>query len=170
MDAQQSVQVLSEHHLTGNLNQYPLIVIPETEYLDSSFRNELLQYASTGGHLLVIGTKSIPLIQKEAGLQLNGAVKESTTWLGFNNSMTAFRGIYQPVTLPANAKTIGSLHTVQDLRFPSVPAASIFPYGKGTIAVVFTDLGVNYLENQSSLQRDFVAAIVRKALRIQSWK
>jgi hypothetical protein len=165
MDAQQSVQVLSEHHLTGNLQQYPLIVIPETQYLDSSFRNELIQYANNGGHLLVIGTKAIPLIEKETGLQLNGPVKKSNTWLGFNNFMTALEGQYQPVNLPSNAKSIGSIYTVQDLRFPSVPAGAIIPYGKGTIAVVLMDLGKNYSENQSSLQRDFLLAMVNESFK-----
>src|SRR5205085_11126039 len=86
-------------------------------------------------------------------------------WLGYNNSMTALDGDYQPVTMASNVKTIGSLYTVQDLRFPSVPAASITVYGKGTIATVFTDLGENYNKNQSSLQRDFLQAMVNESFK-----
>ncbi|HSB92538.1 MAG TPA: hypothetical protein VLC28_05440, partial [Flavitalea sp.] len=165
MDAQQSVQVLSEHHLTGNLQQYPLIVIPETEYLDSSFKNELINYVRNGGHLLVIGTNAIPLIAKEAGVELDGEIKKSTTWLGFNHFMTALDGNYQPVILPATAKAIGSIYTKQDLRFPSVPAGAVIPCGKGIIGVVFTDLGLNYTSNQSFLQRDFIQAMVRETFK-----
>ena len=113
----------------------------------------------------MIGTNSIPLIEKEIGLQLNGPVKKSNTWLGFNNFMTALEGQYQPVNLPSNAKSLGSIYTVQDLRFPSVPAGAIIPYGKGTIAVVLMDLGKNYSENQSSLQRDFLLAMVNESFK-----
>ncbi len=64
---QYSVEVLGEHHLVGRMSQYPLIVIPEWEYLDPKFINELTDYVKTGGNLLLIGTKTAALFQAKMG-------------------------------------------------------------------------------------------------------
>jgi len=52
---QYSVQILSEHHLTGNMPNWPTIIVPGWTYLEPEFRNELASYARSGGRLLLIG-------------------------------------------------------------------------------------------------------------------
>ena len=37
LDGQYTVEILMEHHLSGKMNQYPLIIIPECDYLDAPF-------------------------------------------------------------------------------------------------------------------------------------
>jgi hypothetical protein len=58
LENQYSVEVLGEHHLTGRMSQYPLIVIPEWEYLEPKFKTELIAYVVAGGNLLLIGEKA----------------------------------------------------------------------------------------------------------------
>lgn len=67
LESQYSVEVLGEHHLAGRMSQYPLIVIPEWEYLDPQFRNDLLAYVKEGGNLLLIGPKTAALFQADLG-------------------------------------------------------------------------------------------------------
>ena len=38
LEGQQSVEILAEHQLTGRMAEYPLIVVPEWEYLETDFR------------------------------------------------------------------------------------------------------------------------------------
>jgi hypothetical protein len=64
---QYSVEVLGEHRLTGRMAEYPLIVVPEWEYLEAKFRDDLAAYAKTGGNLLLIGPKTGELFQTELG-------------------------------------------------------------------------------------------------------
>jgi len=164
LDAQQSVQVLSEHQLSGNMQEFPVIVLPDTKYLESSFRAELLEYAKNGGHLLLIGEHAVNLFAKESNIQVKADTVKSTRWLGFNGSMTALEG-YFPTVTNTGGVAIGSLFQVQDLRYPSVPASTRNSYGKGTITSVFANLGVNYLSNQSYLQRDFIEALVHDSYK-----
>jgi len=67
LESQWSVEVLGEHQLAGRLRDYPLIVVPECEYLDAEFRNSLAAYVKSGGNLLLIGTKTAALFQTELG-------------------------------------------------------------------------------------------------------
>ncbi len=60
-----SVELLSEHRLTGRMGQYPLIVIPAWDYLDPAFKTELLAYVRDGGHLLLASPKSAGLFKTE---------------------------------------------------------------------------------------------------------
>jgi hypothetical protein len=54
LDGQHSVEILMEHHLTGKMDKYPLIIIPECDYLEPAFIEELKKYVSSGGHLLML--------------------------------------------------------------------------------------------------------------------
>jgi hypothetical protein len=67
LENQYSVEVLGEHHLTGRMSQYPLIVVPGWEYLEPKFRDELVAYVKSGGNLLLISPKTTALFQAELG-------------------------------------------------------------------------------------------------------
>lgn len=60
---QYSVEVLSEHQLAVRMSQYPLIVIPEWEFLDPKFIKDLTDYVKSGGNLLLIGERTAALFQ-----------------------------------------------------------------------------------------------------------
>ena len=64
---QYSVEVLGEHHLAKRMSQYPLIVVPEWDYLDPKVINELTDYVKSGGNLLLIGQKTAALFQAKTG-------------------------------------------------------------------------------------------------------
>ncbi len=60
-----SVQVVSEHHLHGKLADWPVVVVPGWDYLDPMFRDELADYARSGGRLILIGSGPAKLFAKE---------------------------------------------------------------------------------------------------------
>jgi len=62
---QYGVQIVSEHHLTGAMSQWPVIIVPGWEYLAPAFRNELAAYAKAGGQLLLIGPGPAKLFEPE---------------------------------------------------------------------------------------------------------
>jgi hypothetical protein len=67
LDSQQSVEIVAEHHLAGRLAEYPLIVVPEWDYLEPKFRADLVGYVRAGGNLLLIGPKTAALFHEELG-------------------------------------------------------------------------------------------------------
>ncbi|MDQ6812296.1 MAG: hypothetical protein M3040_00940 [Bacteroidota bacterium] len=64
LNSQYSVQVLQDHNLIGNLSKYPLLVITEWNYLDPKMVNEVQNYVSDGGKLLIIGGVSCNIFSK----------------------------------------------------------------------------------------------------------
>ncbi|MES1226249.1 MAG: hypothetical protein ABUT20_62815, partial [Bacteroidota bacterium] len=162
LDGQQSVEILMEHHLQGNMNRYPLIVIPGWDYLLPSFRDDLLVYVKNGGMLLVIGADACKLFEHESGVEFKDQTDRATKWLGFSGNMAAVEGRVQKVVLPKDVKTIGGIYDAQDFRFSSMPAAATLNCGKGQIGFVFMDMGKNYENNQSTVERDFLNAVVKE--------
>jgi hypothetical protein len=170
LDGQQAVEIKMEHHLHGTMNKYPLIVVPEWDWLPDSFRTELLQYASAGGKLLVIGAKSTRLFASEAGLspgvsangnmQADTVVVDKLQYLNYNGIFAGLMGDYQPVTLQKGVRAFGNLYDGQDVTTEPRPAATIATYGKGQIACVPVDMGENYRNNGSFLERDFLNGLV----------
>jgi hypothetical protein len=71
---QYGVQVLSEHHLRGQMSKWPVIVVPGWEYLEPEFRAELSAYAKTGGSLLLIGPGPAKLFGDELGTKADYSI------------------------------------------------------------------------------------------------
>jgi hypothetical protein len=65
LDDQAAVQIVSEHHLTGAMAKWPLIVVPGWGYLEPAFRDELAAYAKQGGRLVLIGPGPAKLFEPE---------------------------------------------------------------------------------------------------------
>lgn len=63
-----SVQVVSEHHLAGHMAEWPLIVVPSWNELDSAFRDELAAYAKAGGQLLLVSATTLGQFTPELGV------------------------------------------------------------------------------------------------------
>lgn len=172
LDGQQAVEIKMEHHLHGKMAQYPLIVVPEWGWLPEALHDELLQYVSGGGKLLVIGAKATRLFASEGGIRLQGREDKTTAedtveknklqYLGYQGILAGIRGDYQPITLLPGTRAFGSLHDQQDFRFDDKPAASIAHYGKGQIACIPEDMGLNYDRNGSFQERNFLNDLVRE--------
>jgi hypothetical protein len=157
LDGQQAVEVVMEHHLHQKMDKYPMIIVPEWKFLQPAFKIELLDYASKGGKLMVIGPEAVQLFEKELGIQpVSQPVTNKVQYLAFQNTMTAVPGIVLPVTLSKKAIAFGKIFLKDDFSAPSLPAASITAYGKGEIAAVYLNLGENYVLNKSPLERDFI--------------
>jgi hypothetical protein len=76
LESQQSVELLGEHQLTGRMGEYPLIVLPEWDYLEPKFIEELVAYVKNGGNLLVIGPKTATLFAAQLNLQADPKAPE----------------------------------------------------------------------------------------------
>ncbi len=162
LDGQHTTDVLMEHHLKGHLNEYPLIVIPEWHYLSPALRQELLQYTSNGGNLLVIGARAVKLFEKELGVTLEGDTLTKKGWLGYKDKMAGVHSLFQ-VAHPGNAtRSLAKTYKLQDLRFPEHTAATMAPYGKGKIAGIYFNLGEAYTDSKNTLIRDFLSGLVNE--------
>lgn len=154
VESQQVVELVSEKSLEKRMREYPLLVVPEWEYLEPGFREALARYVQGGGSLLLIGPKSAALFGKELGITFTGAVSpERPQTLTDGGISTSFRGIGQRVVLPPSATALG---TLQDLG----PAASITRFGKGKLAATYFTFSQSYTTAPEAGLRGFLSSLV----------
>ncbi len=161
LEIQQSVEVVAEHQVAGRLAEYPLVVVPEWEYLDPSFQRDLKAYAEGGGNLLLVGPRAAALFASELDIQLTGAPQASgPVYLEQGGALVTFKGEQQGFTLGTRAVAFGRLHAGADLATAARPAAMVTPIGKGRIAATSFGFGQDYSRTPSVGVRAFLAELV----------
>jgi hypothetical protein len=162
VESQYSVELLGEHHLKGRLKHYPLVVIPEWEYLEVDFRADLLKYAKNGGNLLLVGPGSAALFESELGVTRDGTAASAAGFLEFAGAFVPAKGQVQHITPGNSARAFGVLRAASDSASASYPAATITPVGKGKLAATWFSFSQGYLNGRTPAQRQFLAALVRE--------
>ncbi len=164
LDSQNSVEVVSEHHLTDRMDEYPLIVIPEWEYLDDGFRIDLITYVREGGNLLIIGPKTAELFEMELGIHLVGEPEHKLNGLYYDGLLCGLETISRKAELGNDVKPFGKIYysARNDVSGPNDPAASICKLGKGKIAAIYLNLGERYLNARTAAAREFLNSLVRE--------
>jgi hypothetical protein len=157
LDGQHPVEIMMEHSLSGKMDKYPLIIIPECDYLEPSFIDELRAYLTGGGNLLVIGTESAKLFEKELGINYLKTIEEDQAFIAVGDKIGAIRSSIDSVILNPGLKTISTFYNGSDFRFKrKMIASSINTVGKGQIAGVYFNAGSDYNEYKSPVLRDFI--------------
>jgi hypothetical protein len=163
LEGQQSVEVVGEHQLAGRLAEYPVIVVPEWDYLEPQFKKDLVAYVKAGGHLLLIGPKTAALFQDELGAKLEGEVKPGAPRsLVHGTAAVTLKTDIQSVQLGAQTRPFGELRVTNVAAKLSQPAASIAKLGRGQIAATFFTFGPAYLAAPSAPARNFLNDLVRQ--------
>lgn len=161
LNNQYHADILSEHHLTGRMHDFPLIVIPEWDFLEEPFRQELLAYVQQGGKLLVIGAKTVPLFSAELGLRLQGVV-EDKRWLEIDGELAGVSGLGLKFQPGRNTRVLANWHEGDDLESPSHPVAVSRKLGKGEIVGLAVNFGDRYRHQKTAQARKFLGALVNR--------
>ncbi len=156
LERQYSVEIVSEHHLAGRMHRWPLIVLPNWDYLEPAFRDELVAYARTGGRLLVVGPRAGRLFADEAGVRLDGEPAVERRFLAYNDWHAGLHTPVQRVTPAEGARVWGWLHEQDDPTSPRLPATTFRRLDQGWIAVVWFAFGDRYLKARTPTARDLL--------------
>jgi hypothetical protein len=163
LEGQQSVEISGEHHLAGRMADYPLIIVPEWEYLEPKFKDELVAYVKGGGNLLLIGPKTAAMFQGELGVTLEGEpVPVAEHRLVHNGEPAAISGQMQRARLGPRSKPFGGLQEPNEASASSHPAASIRKLGRGKIAAVYFTFGQDYVKTRTGVARQFLNDLARQ--------
>ena len=164
LDAQIPCEVLAEHHLTGRMSQYPLIVVSQQDSLTPDFRQELLDYARQGGNLLLMGVETTKNFASALGVTPAGEATSGNKWVHYGGATVVLNNPFQPVQLNAGTQPFGEVRP-REYGGPVLGiAASTVAFGKGKLTGVYADLSKEYEKHQSSKERDFIAAVARPLL------
>ena len=162
VESRRCVEVLGEHHLAGRMNRYPLIIVPEWDYLDPAFRDDLRAYVEGGGSLLLIGPGSAAMFADVLDVTFDGSRQSQPRFLSHKESLAATQGPLQSVKPGPRAQAVGRLYTDNNPDSVSQPAASIAPLGKGRVAAVYFSLGQTYAATRGQAIRGFLDDLVNR--------
>lgn len=170
MDAGHSVEIRSEHHLqNGEMQQFPVIVVPEWDFLEDRFREKLVAYAEGGGNLLVLGTGSARLFASDLGVRIDTASQFTGTFC-FNADLTGrleqvscLTGARLPFAVEKpGVETLGAAYRSEDTRERTGALATLRPLGRGRIAGLYLNLGDSYFNRRSHDLRDVLDNLIRR--------
>jgi len=157
LDNQYPVEILMEHHLLGNMSNYPLIIIPECSYLDPEFRSELKRYVEEGGKLLVVGSETAELFRDELGIATLEQQEALPQFIAAADKIGGIRSPFARVAHSEGAEFISTYYKASDFaQKGDIIASSSHKVGKGTITAIYFNAGSSYAENKSHVLRDYV--------------
>ena len=175
-DAGQSLEIVSEHTLEGHYGDYPMIVVPElANGLAKETIEELLNYAHQGGNLVLTGANTCKIFA-EAGAPFAVAqpkpdeerpvvacvrTHDPEIQRYFTMDGVSFGAAMHPVEIEVeNADVIASLcYNERSVRYPF---AAIMDYGKGKIAAIGNNIGLDYYNGSQYMHRRLIKAIADK--------
>jgi hypothetical protein len=163
LDGQNAVEILMEHHLMEKMDQYPIIIIPECDYLEPAFFEELKKYVTDGGHLMVIGTETSKVFEKELGIKILSKVDDLEEFIAIDNKIGAIRSSCLNVELLSGVDIFSNFYLGSDFRNKGTGiSSSTNEMGKGLITGIYFDAGSAYQKYKSPILRDFINFIINK--------
>ncbi len=162
LESQYSVEVVGEHQLAGRLSDYPILAVPEWDYLEPAFKADLVAYVKAGGNLLLFGPQSARLFQDELGATPSGSSRPSAGFsLDYLGTQTALSGPLLEVKPTADTVPFGRL-PFQGGTNSAAPASTIRPLGRGKIAATYFTIGQTYRAAPTDAIRQFLNDLVRQ--------
>ncbi len=176
-DIGQSLEIVCEHTLKKNINEYKMIVVPELYYgLENETIESLLKYAKNGGSLALVGKNTCSIFAK-AGAPF--VCKEHSEYLdvpsekqqdGHDNVTT---NKYKPYCFTMDESAYGAMFSPCEIVangtanafFSEKPNTAQFPlsvtvsYGEGKITAVGFDIGSQYLNGTQFMHRELMKQI-----------
>lgn len=163
VESQHALQIVGEHHLHGHMADWPFIVLPECEYLDAAFRDELVAYVQRGGRMLVVGPNAAAQFVRELDVVPDAATPaEGSIRLTQDAIHAEFATTWQGINPGSTARSFGAFCPTKVTNGAARPAATLAPLGRGTIAAVWLNLGEPCADGKTPAARDFLDALARE--------
>ena len=180
-DAGQSLEAAYEHTLYGNCHKYPVIIVPELNTgLEPETVGELKNYVQNGGSLILTGSNTCRIFAENGFGFTVRPYTELPELPGFTNcdighdflsiqsEMPCYFSLFDgkigtttgacSVAVDGESEVFGCLYN-NAREENGIPFAQVFGFGKGKIAVIGMDLGMQYGQSMQYLHRELIRSI-----------
>ena len=166
LEAGRVVEICMKHHLSGRMDEYGLIVIPEWEHLGLEMRDELAAYAEAGGNLLVVGAGASLQFESELDVRFEPETSGQTTrWVQYEGRLTAFTSEVRDFESGTRAAEFGRVLEGNDPSGDTGrPAAVISTHGKGKVAAIPFGAAGQYAKGAVPGMRMFFDSLVAELM------
>lgn len=153
-----------------DLSEFKTIIYPEWGSISSGCKTQLLKYVEDGGNLVLVGPENANLFKEILNVRFMNEPLVRTNGLMHGGMLANIHSPSVSVKPGETARAFGVYHEGWDTRTEAYPAATITPYGKGKIACVYFDFGNSYQKRATSVQRDFMEALLERLMPVPSVK
>jgi hypothetical protein len=151
-----SADLLNEEALAERMAQYPVVIVPEQEYVPETLKTALREYVLKGGRLLLSGAFVARQYGELAGVEPRGE-EPVTGWLPAGNGAVIAGGAYQAVTLKNAAELAPMLRQQDPVRDRlDTPAATINHVEQGVVVAIHGPIFDAYHAAHYPLTRRFI--------------
>ena len=177
-DVGQSLEIVCEHTLMENINQYKMIVVPELYYgLENEVIEALLAYAKNGGKLVLVGKNTCSIFAKAGAPYSCEEFYEFVTTEkanGENGHNNVSTNKYKPYCFTMDKSYFGAMFSPCEIKaengkinayFAEKPTDTLNPvsatvaYGEGSVTAIGFDVGSQYLNGTQFMHRDLMKEI-----------
>jgi hypothetical protein len=165
LECSYGVDILDEWALLPRLDQFPLIVAPEQDYLAEAMVEGLKTYVQRGGRLLVTGAKAVERFGADfLGVKPESVESDKTYHLPAADGRVPVWSKEWRRVKTTTAIGFGRLGTTDlvDERLMSEPAYTINRVGKGAVAYVGCNLFRDFAQNRYPLCRAFIGEVCER--------
>jgi hypothetical protein len=149
------------------LQEFPLVVIPDSHRLTPDFRQAVTSYVEQGGSLLLLGERCARLFEPILGVELEGEPAQRDAELAsFSDGLVRGRvtnasGLWQKVKR-TTATPWGALLQTRNIKGPWEIAAAINKAGRGQVGAVYGPVASIYFRSHHPWLRDFIGDLADK--------
>jgi hypothetical protein len=147
-----------------NISGFKTLVYPEWGSISPELKSLLLEYVENGGNLVLIGPHNASLFREVLDVQFLNEPQVRTNGLMYEGMLANIQSTSVSVSPGAKAMAFGVYYDGWDTRTKPKHAATITPYGNGKIACVYFDCGDSYMKRTTTVQRDFMKALIERLM------
>jgi hypothetical protein len=149
----------------GKMDQYPVIVVPECDYLEPAFLDSLRTYVKKGGSLLIIGAETAQMFMPELGIVSMAKSSQSEAFIAARGKIGSVRSDLLQVSLKKGCKPLSVFYQGSDFNYPGEYVASSANHlGKGKVAGIYFNAGTAYTEYKTPVIRDFLMETLQELM------
>jgi len=134
-------------------------VAADAAYLSEGIRKKLLDYAESGGYLILAGLNIAEMFIDSLAVEKLGRIEKKPWWIELGGQYSLCYGETLEVAVKGS-EILGYLSDMNSYRGNKIPAATKTAYGKGAVAAIYCEFGSEYFIEPKPVNRDFLANIV----------
>lgn len=158
LDNQYSTEVIFPNEVENkDLLRFGLIALPDMPDIEEAAKKSLLDYAYSGGRLLLTGPQTLKLFAADLGITVKPG-PEKTPYLELDEAPAGILTDFCEVS--GNFRQVAKLYTDYFLKGESHTAVFEMPFGKGTIMGITVDFAA-YIKYPVARVRRFFGEMVR---------
>jgi len=164
LENQFGVDILDEWALMPVLGDFPVVVVPEQNFLSDTMVSALQAYVLRGGKLFVSGSELFHRFGEAfLGVSEGSTVKDSVFHLPAADGSTP---VYSPIwrlvepSGAATLRTLGETPLLDEYLLPQ-PGATLHRYGKGKVLYIPCDLFRDFAHKRYGLTRALIGELMR---------